>query len=49
MTDRKVLLVSDFDPETFIRSLRVDRFATHLTSLGWSVKMVSPSASRATA
>lgn len=42
MTDRKVLIISDFDPSSpFIGSLRVDRFGTHLTSLGWSVRTVS--------
>ena len=44
MTGRKVLIISDFDPSSpFIGSLRVDRFATHLTSVGWSIKVVSPS------
>jgi glycosyltransferase involved in cell wall biosynthesis len=43
MADRKVLFISDFDPSSpFIGSLRVDRFATHLTALGWSVRTVSP-------
>lgn len=43
MSIRKVLFISDFDPsKPFIGSLRVDRFGTHLTALGWSVKTVSP-------
>jgi len=43
VTDRRVLFISDFDPSSpFIGSLRVDRFATHLTSLGWAVRTVSP-------
>ena len=43
MTSRKVLFICEFDPSSpFIGSLRVDRFATHLTSSGWSVKTVSP-------
>lgn len=36
-------MICDFDPSSpFIGSLRVDRFGTHLTALGWSVKVVSP-------
>jgi glycosyltransferase involved in cell wall biosynthesis len=43
MRQRRVLFISDFDPSSpFVGSLRVDRFATHLTSLGWSVRVVSP-------
>ncbi|GAA2739355.1 glycosyltransferase [Pedococcus aerophilus] len=43
MDEHKILVISDFDPSSpFIGSLRVDRFAMHLTSFGWSVKVVSP-------
>lgn len=42
VTGRSVLFICDFDPSSpFIGSLRIDRFATHLTSMGWSVKTVS--------
>ena len=43
MNERRVLLICDFDPSSpLIGSLRVDRFGTHLTELGWSVKALSP-------
>ncbi len=43
MGHRRVLFISDFDPSSpFIGSLRVDRFATHLTAQDWAVKVVSP-------
>jgi hypothetical protein len=43
MPERNVLLICDFDPSgPLIGSLRVDRFASHLTNLGWTVNALSP-------